>query len=144
MGRLDGKTAFVTAAGQGQGRAVALAMAREGAKVFATDISEELLTSIKTENPAIETFQLDVTNAEAIRAAPEKTGPITTLFNCGTDGSRAPRAAAGPAPHRQRHSIAALDPSTPTPEPAEREAERAATAAAGPGLAQEAPSAPRH
>ena len=38
-GRLEGKTALVTAAGQGQGKAVALAMAREGAKVFATDIN---------------------------------------------------------------------------------------------------------
>ena len=81
-GRLEGKTALVTAAGQGQGKAVALAMAREGAKVFATDLNEELLTAVKAENPAIETFHLDVTNPEAIRAAPEKTGPITTLFNC--------------------------------------------------------------
>ena len=40
-GRLAGKTALITAAGQGMGRAVALAMAREGAQVTATDVSEK-------------------------------------------------------------------------------------------------------
>jgi len=82
MKRLIGKTALITAAGQGQGRAVALAMAAEGAKVFATDIDTDLLAGVKRENPAIETFALDATDASAIRAAPAKTGPITTLFNC--------------------------------------------------------------
>ncbi|MDC3275561.1 SDR family NAD(P)-dependent oxidoreductase, partial [bacterium] len=43
MGRLSGKRALVTAAGQGIGRATALAMAAEGAKVFATDINPETL-----------------------------------------------------------------------------------------------------
>ncbi|MEO1363371.1 MAG: SDR family NAD(P)-dependent oxidoreductase, partial [Pseudomonadota bacterium] len=43
MGRLDGKRALVTAAGQGIGRASALAMAAEGAQVFATDVNEEAL-----------------------------------------------------------------------------------------------------
>ena len=42
-GRLAGKTALITAAGQGMGRAVALAMAREGATVHATDVNEQLL-----------------------------------------------------------------------------------------------------
>jgi len=42
MGRLDGKRVLVTAAGQGIGRASALAMASEGAKVFATDVNEDL------------------------------------------------------------------------------------------------------
>ena len=42
-GRLKGKTALVTAAGMGMGRAAAIALAREGAKVFATDINKEAL-----------------------------------------------------------------------------------------------------
>ena len=47
--RLAGKTAFVTAAGQGIGRATALAFVREGARVVATDISEPLLQSLAAE-----------------------------------------------------------------------------------------------
>ena len=45
-GRLAGKTAFITAAGQGIGRASAIAMAREGAKVIATDVNAKLIATL--------------------------------------------------------------------------------------------------
>ena len=64
-GRLEGKTALVTAAGQGIGKATALMMAAEGASVLASDINRELLRHIE-EVPGIETATLDVLNAEAI------------------------------------------------------------------------------
>ncbi|HMB75563.1 MAG TPA: SDR family oxidoreductase [Kiloniellaceae bacterium] len=81
-GRLVGKTALVTAAAQGMGRAAAAAMAREGAKVFATDVNEAGLASLAAEQAGIETFRLDVTAAEEIAAAPARTGPLEVLFNC--------------------------------------------------------------
>lgn len=82
MNRLIGKRVLITAAGQGMGRAAAIAMAAEGAKVFATDINANSLESLSDENNEIETFQLDVLNPIAIANAPKKTGPLTTLFNC--------------------------------------------------------------
>jgi 2-keto-3-deoxy-L-fuconate dehydrogenase len=64
MGRLAGKRALVTAAGQGIGRATALAMAAEGAKVFATDINPETLAEVQTASTGqIETYVLDVLDA---------------------------------------------------------------------------------
>jgi 2-keto-3-deoxy-L-fuconate dehydrogenase len=60
MGRLSGKTAFLTAAAAGIGRATALAYAREGAAVIATDIDQAGLESLKKEEPRIETAHLDV------------------------------------------------------------------------------------
>ena len=47
--RLQGKTAFITAAGQGIGRATALAFVREGAHVIATDLNQSLLDSLRAE-----------------------------------------------------------------------------------------------
>ena len=82
MKRLTGKTALVTAAAQGMGRSCAIAMANEGARVFATDILEDELAALTAENGSIEPFVLDATDAEAIKAAPQKTGPIDILFNC--------------------------------------------------------------
>lgn len=82
MDRLLGKKVLITAAGQGMGRAAALAMAAEGAQVFATDINANTLKTLSQENNAIETFQLDVLDPEAIAKAPERTGTLTTLFNC--------------------------------------------------------------
>lgn len=76
--RLQGKTAFVTAAGQGIGRAVALAFAREGAKVIATDLNIALLESLKD---ACSVRQLDVTDREAIHRAAAESGPVNVLFN---------------------------------------------------------------
>ena len=82
MNRLLGKKVLITAAAQGMGRAAALAMAAEGAKVFATDINVNELKTLSEENNEIETFELDVMDPIAIANAPEKTGPLTTLFNC--------------------------------------------------------------
>ena len=80
--RLSEKKILVTAAGQGMGRAAALAFAAEGAKVFATDIDTNSLNCLTEENPNIDTFFLDVLDDEAIKKSPEKTGILTTLFNC--------------------------------------------------------------
>ena len=82
MNRLLGKKVLITAAAQGMGRAAALAMAAEGAKVFATDINVSELKTLSEENNEIETFELDVMDPIAIANSPEKTRPLTTLFNC--------------------------------------------------------------
>ena len=79
--RLNGKTALVTAAGQGMGRAAALAFAREGAKVIATDVNEKLLEGFRG-NAAIRAERLDVLDDHAVAAFAEKTGPVDILFNC--------------------------------------------------------------
>ncbi|MEW9571017.1 SDR family oxidoreductase [Rhodanobacter sp. Si-c] len=81
-GRLQGKHALVTAAGAGIGRATALAFAREGAQVLATDIDAAALASLAQEQPAITTQRLDVTRAEDIRALIEGQDAIDVLFNC--------------------------------------------------------------
>jgi len=65
--RLAGKTAFVSAAGQGIGRATALAFAAQGASVIATDVNEALLKTL-ADTPGITTRRLDVTDAGAITA----------------------------------------------------------------------------
>jgi 2-keto-3-deoxy-L-fuconate dehydrogenase len=64
------------------GRAAAIAMANEGAKVFATDINTHALEALSEENSEIEIFELDVLDPLAIAKAPKRTGPLTTLFNC--------------------------------------------------------------
>ena len=81
-GRLSGKTAIVTSAGQGIGRASAIAMAREGAKVYATDLREDLLASLKDEPGTYETFALDVLKQGQIDAAAKRVGTPDILFNC--------------------------------------------------------------
>jgi 2-keto-3-deoxy-L-fuconate dehydrogenase len=78
--RLAGKTAFVTAAGQGIGRAVAMAFVREGARVIATDLNESLLATLQAETGCT-TQRLDVTDAAAISAAAAQHGPVNVLFN---------------------------------------------------------------
>lgn len=78
--RLAGKTAFVTAAGQGIGRAVAEAFAREGAQVVATDINEGLLAALAG-TPGVQVRRLDVLDAAAIQAAAAAAGPVDVLFN---------------------------------------------------------------
>jgi len=79
-GRLAGKTAFVTAAAQGIGRASVLAFAAEGARVIATDVNEAKLAEIK--EPHITTQRLDVMDAGAITAAAARVGAVDVLFNC--------------------------------------------------------------
>ncbi len=81
-GKLEGRVALVTSAGQGIGRASAIALAREGAKVFATDIREDLFKDISKEHPGITGFGLDVLEQSAVDAALKRTGPIDILFNC--------------------------------------------------------------
>ena len=79
-GRLADKTAFVTAAGQGIGRATALAFAAEGATVIATDIDEALVHQIASDR--IRTAKLDVLHAADIIDAAADAGPVDILFNC--------------------------------------------------------------
>lgn len=81
--RLAGKTAFITAAGQGIGRATAEAFVREGARVIATDINEESLADL-ARAIGCETRRLDVTDASAVLAASIEAldkGPVNVLFN---------------------------------------------------------------
>ena len=78
MGRLDGKSAWVTAAAQGIGRATALAFAREGASVLASDLDLVALESLD----GVETLRLDVTDPDAIRALADAQPAPDVLFNC--------------------------------------------------------------
>nr|WP_245218739.1 SDR family oxidoreductase [Rubellimicrobium aerolatum] len=74
---------MLTAAGQGIGRASALAMAREGAEVIATDVNEAALASLEAEAcGSLTTRRLDVLDPGSIRAAVEAAGPVNVLFNC--------------------------------------------------------------
>lgn len=79
-GRLQGKTALITAAGQGIGRATVEAYVREGARVIAADINAELLAQLARDT-GCETRLLDVTNADAVRDAVAAIGPLHVLFN---------------------------------------------------------------
>lgn len=80
--RLTGKTIVITAAAQGMGRASALACAREGATVIASDINAEHLATLKAENPSIETHVVDVRDAAAVKAFAAKIPAPDGLFNC--------------------------------------------------------------
>ena len=86
MNRLAGKTAFLTAAGAGIGRATALAFAREGAQITASDRDEAALASLKTELAAIggghEVVPIDVTDADQIARVATSRAPVDVLFNC--------------------------------------------------------------
>ena len=81
-GRLDGKCVLLTAAGQGIGRASALAMAQEGARVLATDINEDALAALEGEAPGIECRMLDVLDKQAIDELASNVGVVDALFNC--------------------------------------------------------------
>jgi 2-keto-3-deoxy-L-fuconate dehydrogenase len=80
-GRLAGKTAFITAAGQGMGRGAALAFAREGAKVWASDMNPKTLAELEGKD-GIRTRLLDVTDEASIAKTSMEVGDIDVLFNC--------------------------------------------------------------
>ncbi len=80
-GRLAGKVAFVTAAGQGMGRGAALAFAREGARVWATDLKAKPLDELEGKD-GIRTRVLDVTNEAAIQETAKQVGDVDIVFNC--------------------------------------------------------------
>src|SRR5207245_9253046 len=77
--RLKGKRAFVTAAAAGIGRAAAIAFAREGATVFATDIDEKGLAALKSEGIA-EVARLDARDSAAVGAIAKRAGSVDVLL----------------------------------------------------------------
>ena len=79
-GRLEGKTAFCTASGAGIGRATAIAFAREGAKVIASDIRMESLKGLSDEGIS-ETHLLDVTSTQSVERTAKEIGKVDILFN---------------------------------------------------------------
>jgi 2-keto-3-deoxy-L-fuconate dehydrogenase len=81
-GRLQGKTAVITSAAQGIGRATALMMANEGATVWATDINQDLLAALAKEHSSIKTRVLNVLKQEDVDAAAKAIGTPDILFNC--------------------------------------------------------------
>lgn len=76
-GRLDGKRALVTAAGQGIGRAIAEAFAREGARVVATDLDAAKLAGLE----GAEAHALDVTSTAAVNALAREIAAVNVLVN---------------------------------------------------------------
>ena len=85
-GKLSGLQVVITAAGQGIGRASALMLAREGATVLATDISEEALQDLgkvaEEENLKLSVRRLDVTSKEHIEDLAQSLEKVDVLFNC--------------------------------------------------------------
>ncbi|WP_447044455.1 SDR family oxidoreductase [Vreelandella sp. H-I2] len=79
--RLNNKTALITAAGQGIGRATALRFAAEGAQVIATDINTQSLVEL-ADTPGITARRLDVLDIAAIEALAHEIGAVDILFNC--------------------------------------------------------------
>jgi 2-keto-3-deoxy-L-fuconate dehydrogenase len=81
-GRLQGKKILLTAAGQGIGRETALAFAREGAAVIATDINAAALETLARDLPGTRTLVLNVRDGTAVEAAAKEVGAVDVLFNC--------------------------------------------------------------
>jgi len=79
--RLSGKTALVTAAAQGIGRATALAFAREGAEVIATDVNLEKLSELEG-TQGLKVRALDVLDTQAIQSLASELGAVDALVNC--------------------------------------------------------------
>ncbi|WP_298848980.1 SDR family oxidoreductase [uncultured Ruegeria sp.] len=79
--RLKGKTAFISAAGQGIGRATAELFAAEGARVFASDINQAALAEL-SEIGGVSPIYLDVTDAHAVKRVAAELPPLDILFNC--------------------------------------------------------------
>ena len=80
-GRLTGKKALITAAGQGIGRASVEAYIKEGAQVFAADINQEALDELQQRTGA-DVINLDVTDAQAVASTISEIGGLDILFNC--------------------------------------------------------------
>ena len=80
-GRLAGKTALITAAGQGIGHATAVAFQKEAARLWATDIDSEKLAGLATLE-GVTCRALDVRDDGAVAAAAEEIGTLDVLFNC--------------------------------------------------------------
>jgi 2-keto-3-deoxy-L-fuconate dehydrogenase len=76
--RLAGKTALVTAAAQGIGRAAVELFVAEGATVHAVDIRADLLPEVARCTPHV----LDLTDAAAVAGLPDRVGPVDVIFNC--------------------------------------------------------------
>jgi 2-keto-3-deoxy-L-fuconate dehydrogenase len=81
MADIGGRIVLITAAAQGIGRASALAFAKAGARVIATDINEARLSELSGK-PGITTRVLDVLSDRAVRSAVSEIGRIDVLFNC--------------------------------------------------------------
>ena len=79
--RLTGKRAFITAAGQGMGRAAAIAFAQEGAAVWATDVSAVALKTLEGTR-GVTTRVMDVTDSAAVERVAREAGDVDVLFNC--------------------------------------------------------------
>lgn len=80
--RLENKVALVTAAAAGIGRSTALAFAREGARVWATDIDKNGLMDVKKIDASIQIAELNVLDTGAVGALVEQIGAVDVLFNC--------------------------------------------------------------
>ena len=80
-GRLKGKNIVVSAAGQGIGKATAIAFHNEGANVFATDINQDTLDVLKKDFPKIDVFKLDSTDKEGVENSFKHLQNIDVLFN---------------------------------------------------------------
>nr|WP_250812213.1 SDR family oxidoreductase [Neorhizobium tomejilense] len=82
VGRLAKKRALVTGAGQGIGRAIALAFAENGATVVATSRTPSKMADLADRSSAMEIVGLDVTDAADVKAMVGEAGPIDILVNC--------------------------------------------------------------
>ncbi|NIZ63263.1 NAD(P)-dependent oxidoreductase [Sedimentitalea sp. CY04] len=80
-GRLVGKTALITAAGQGIGRATAELFAQHGATVIATDVNTASLAELEAVD-GVSAVKLDVTDVQAVKDVLGQAGPLDILFNC--------------------------------------------------------------
>ena len=80
-GRLENKNIIVTAAGQGIGKATAIAFHNEGANVTATDLNEKTLTDLNKEFPKIKVITLDSTDNAAIKTFADNMSKVDVLFN---------------------------------------------------------------
>jgi len=81
-GRVERKRVLITAAAAGIGRASALALAREGARVVATDVDEAGLSALRAQDARIECARLDVRDTQAVEELVARLGPFEVLFNC--------------------------------------------------------------